>query len=126
MIVVNRDGLFEPVAVTAHFLAPYDVLSRSGKTARRSFLFLGRQIGAITLRLFHGLVLAPLGNFGVVSADEYFRHFPPAVICRARVMWEIEQRTSCARRCATNRRRSIHARETCTKRHILRGRSVNQ
>src|SRR5207253_6689770 len=64
---------------------------------------LSEQVRAVAARLFQGLLLAPFDDFPVVPAKESLRNSPSAVVRRAGVMGEIQQRADLLARCAIRR-----------------------
>src|SRR5262249_6461216 len=61
-------------------------------------LLLVEQIRAVAECFLEGHALAPLGDLGVVAADQDFRTFPPAEVSRASVVREIEHGAAVGKR----------------------------
>src|SRR5215469_16099231 len=104
MLIINRDGFVQLVAVVAHFPTRFDCLIRYAKTASRSLLFLCKKIGAVTARLFNSSGTPPFGDFRMVSTNKNFRNLPAPVFSGARVMRKVQKHAVCRRRLVHLRR----------------------
>src|ERR1700757_4114597 len=50
-----------------------------------------QKVGPVAPGLLRGLLGAPFGHFGVMPANQDFRHLPTAIFGRARVMRVVQQ-----------------------------------
>src|SRR3981189_1040324 len=71
---------------------PQPASAGNRETSISPALFRGEEIGAVAAGLFEGLLAAPFGDVGVITADEDFGDGPAAEISGAGVVREVEER----------------------------------